>query len=106
MGVVKHHGHASGFDQPGKDTQRHATAGADVVIGISPVQVAAFYQVTEAPDVAEMVARLGDGVDLVLTEGFGPRPLSENRDQIGGTAQRQLNARAGGAAGCGKRSGA
>ena len=79
VGVVKHHGHASGFDQPGKDTQRHAAAGADVVIGISPVQVAAFYQVNAAPDVAAMVARLGAGVDLVLTEGFsrGPFPKIE-----------------------------
>lgn len=88
VGVLKHHGHPTPFDAPGKDTYRLAQAGADVVVGASAVQIAIFRQLEHpapskgedgATDLDAIIARhLGD-VDLVLTEGYkrGPYPKIE-----------------------------
>jgi molybdopterin-guanine dinucleotide biosynthesis protein MobB len=42
IGIVKQHSHVSSFDTPGKDTHRLAEAGVEIVVGVSPVQVAVF----------------------------------------------------------------
>lgn len=70
VGVLKHHGHATSFDAPGKDTYRLAQAGADVVIGVSAVQVAVFRQEDGAADLDAVIARHAAGLDLLLTEGY------------------------------------
>lgn len=70
VGVLKHHGHPTPFDVPGKDTYRLAQAGADVVIGASAVQVAIFRQEDGAADLDAVIARHAAGLDLVLTEGY------------------------------------
>ncbi|MCS6843263.1 MAG: molybdopterin-guanine dinucleotide biosynthesis protein B, partial [Caldilineales bacterium] len=70
VGVLKHHGHPTPFDVPGKDTYRLAQAGAEVVIGASAVQVAIFRQEDGAADLDAVVARHAAGLDLVLTEGY------------------------------------
>lgn len=70
VGVLKHHGHPTPFDVPGKDTYRLAQAGADVVIGASAVQVAVFRQEDGAADLDAVIARHAAGLDLVLTEGY------------------------------------
>jgi molybdopterin-guanine dinucleotide biosynthesis protein B len=70
VGVVKHHGHPTSFDVPGKDTYRHAQAGADVVVGASAVQVAIFRQEDGSADLDEVIARHCGGLDIVLTEGY------------------------------------
>ena len=49
VGLLKHHSHISSFDTPGKDTHRLAEAGADVVVGASPVQVATFRREPGSP---------------------------------------------------------
>jgi molybdopterin-guanine dinucleotide biosynthesis protein MobB len=79
VGVLKHHSHPTPFDTPGKDTYRHAAAGAEVVVGASPVQVAIFRQEDGAQDLDALIARHCAGLDLVLTEGFkrGPYPKIE-----------------------------
>lgn len=79
VGVVKHHSHLSSFDVPGKDTHRIAAAGADVVVGISPVQVAVFRGHTDDLTYEETIRRLCSDMDLVLTEGYkrGPFPKIE-----------------------------
>lgn len=80
IAAIKHHGHPTPFDQPGKDTFRHAAAGADIVIGASPVQLAIFRSVDgEATRVEDIVSRHAADVDLVLTEGYkrGPFPKIE-----------------------------
>ena len=70
VAVVKHHHHTSSFDTPGKDTHRIAEAGADLVLGISPVQVATFSREAGSGDLDAVIARHCSGYDLVLTEGY------------------------------------
>lgn len=79
VGVVKHHGHATPFDVPGKDTYRLAQAGAAVVVGACAVQVAVFRQENGAADLDQVIARHCAGLDLVLIEGYkrGPYPKVE-----------------------------
>jgi len=70
VGVLKHHSHLSSFDTPGKDTYRLADAGADVVVGASPVQVAVFRRENGSADLDTVLATHFTGMDLVLTEGY------------------------------------
>lgn len=70
VAVVKHHHHTSSFDTPGKDTHRMAEAGADLVLGISPVQVATFSREPGSSDLDAVITRHCTGYDLVLTEGY------------------------------------
>jgi molybdopterin-guanine dinucleotide biosynthesis protein MobB len=79
VGVVKHHSHTSSFDVPGKDTFRMAAAGADVVVGISAVQVAVFRARDNTGTFEEAIYQHCAGMDLVLTEGYkrGPFPKIE-----------------------------
>ena len=70
VAVIKHHAHGEfEVDQPGKDSWRHAQAGADVVVIASPVKVAQVQRATREPSLREIAARL-TGVDLILTEGY------------------------------------
>ncbi|MCP3994827.1 MAG: molybdopterin-guanine dinucleotide biosynthesis protein B [bacterium] len=79
VGLLKHHSHISSFDTPGKDTHRFAEAGADVVVGASPVQVATFRRERGSDDLDAVIARHLVDADLVLTEGYkrGPYPKIE-----------------------------
>ncbi|MBW2551688.1 MAG: molybdopterin-guanine dinucleotide biosynthesis protein B [Deltaproteobacteria bacterium] len=70
VAVVKHHHHTSSFDTPGKDTFRFAEAGADLVVGVSPVQVATFSREAGSDDLDSVIARHCAGYDLVITEGY------------------------------------
>lgn len=79
VGVLKHHAHPTPFDIPGKDTYRLAEAGAAMVIGVGPVEVAVFRREGGAEKVHAIIAREAAGLDLVLTEGYrrGPYPKIE-----------------------------
>jgi len=70
VGVLKHHSHLSSFDVPGKDTHRLAEAGAEVVVGASPVQVAVFRRQAGSTDLDAVIAAHFSDMDLVLTEGY------------------------------------
>jgi len=70
VGVLKHHAHATPFDVPGKDTYRLAQAGAAIVVGACPVQVAVFRQEDGSADLQAVIERDLAGVDLVITEGY------------------------------------
>jgi molybdopterin-guanine dinucleotide biosynthesis protein B len=86
VAVVKHHHHTSSFDTPGKDTFRLAEAGADLVVGVSPVQVATFSRETRSDDLDSVIAQHCAGYDLVLTEGYkrGDYPkLEVHRAELG-----------------------
>ena len=69
VGVIKHTSHSVEFDRPGKDTWRHARAGADVVAlaSLNNVTVVRKFQSPPGP---EDVLPLVDGVDLIIIEGF------------------------------------
>jgi molybdopterin-guanine dinucleotide biosynthesis protein B len=65
---IKHAHHQLVLDQPGKDSFRHAEAGAEEVALVSSGGFALFNR-TPAPDLHAVLARLAP-VDLVLVEGF------------------------------------
>jgi len=72
VGVAKHI-HDEGFtiDTVGKDTWRHAHAGARTVIGASPNELAVIKRTTSPPEFKQIVEALSDqGLDIVLLEGF------------------------------------
>ena len=79
VGVLKHHHYPGMFDVPGKDTYRLAEAGADVVVGIGPTQIAVFRPSTNEYDLEEAVASHLQDVDVALIEGYkrGPYPKIE-----------------------------
>ncbi len=69
VATVKHHRHAVDIDVPGKDSWRHARAGAQVTMIDSPTQFAAIRQVDRGRTVDELREAAGD-VDILVSEGF------------------------------------
>jgi molybdopterin-guanine dinucleotide biosynthesis protein B len=69
VGVIKHSVHDFALSEPGRDTWRHAQAGAQVVAFASKSQLAIARQLERELDLDEIVPNLGP-VDLVLTEGY------------------------------------
>lgn len=70
VGVLKHHAHPTPFDVPGKDTYRLSEAGADIVVGVGPVQTAIFIPADGSTNPDAVIQRHLMDVDLVLTEGY------------------------------------
>ena len=66
---LKHHTHHSDVDIPGKDSWRHARAGAHHVILKGKGVVAAFRYRDDEPTFEDLIADVEDA-DIVLTEGF------------------------------------
>jgi len=69
VATVKHHVHEVDVDVPGKDSWRHAHAGAVTSMISSPTQFAVVRRVEEERTLDELVEAAGDA-DLLLTEGF------------------------------------
>lgn len=69
VGTVKHDVHGFDMDHPGKDTWRHAQAGADAVVISSPAKVALIKQLDRELSLDEVAVLMGD-MDIVLTEGY------------------------------------
>lgn len=69
VATVKHHVHDFDIDVPGKDSWRHAKAGAAVTMISSPDKFGIVRKVDHEQSLDELVAAAGD-VDIVLTEGF------------------------------------
>lgn len=89
VATVKHHAHP-GFevDRPGKDTWRHAQAGADQVVIAAPDRVAAIRYVDHGLTLNEIAATIIHDVDLILTEGYSKegKPKIEVIREARGTA--------------------
>ncbi len=70
VGTVKHH-HIGDFeiDYPGKDSWKHARAGADVVF-LSSLSKAAMIKKVEQELTLEQIVDLMGEVDIVLAEGY------------------------------------
>jgi molybdopterin-guanine dinucleotide biosynthesis protein MobB len=66
---VKHHVHEVDVDQPGKDSWRHARAGAVTAMISSPTQFVVVRKVDRERTLEELVEAAGD-VDILITEGF------------------------------------
>jgi len=69
MGVIKHTHHRLDFDRQGKDSWRHARAGADVVALAAPGGVFLVRKFDSDPEPDEVLAMI-DGVDLMVIEGY------------------------------------
>ena len=70
IAVIKHSGHDFEIDHPGKDTYRHAQAGADTVIITSAHKMAMVKRFEEEPSDKDVITMIGPGYDLILTEGY------------------------------------
>lgn len=69
IGTVKHHVHAFEIDKPGKDTWRHAQAGADAVAISSPSNFALIRKVEQEMSLDQIIGCITN-VDLILVEGY------------------------------------
>lgn len=69
VAVIKHDVHGFEIDRPGKDTWRHAQAGADVVCIAGPTKLATIVRLDRELPLSEVAARLPES-DIVLTEGY------------------------------------
>lgn len=69
IATIKHHHRDFDIDVPGKDTWRHAEAGADTVILASPGKLAMIER-TETELSLDQIADKITGVDLIITEGY------------------------------------
>lgn len=86
VGVIKHDSHGFEMDHPGKDTWRHAQAGAAVVCIASAEKFALIQRTDREMTLDEVVARV-DGVDIIFVEGYrdqGYRLIEIHRSE-GGT---------------------
>lgn len=77
VAVIKHDTHSFEIDHPGKDTWRHARAGADIVAISSPEKFAVIENREHELTLDEIASRIS-GVDIILTEGF----KRENKPKI------------------------
>jgi molybdopterin-guanine dinucleotide biosynthesis protein B len=69
VGTIKHDAHGFDIDKPGKDTWRHAQAGADAVLISSPDKFALIKKVEEEMSL-DRVAELIPDMDIIITEGY------------------------------------
>ena len=69
VATVKNHSHDVDVDIPGKDSWRHAHAGAVTAMISSPTQFVVIRRVERERTIDELVEAAGDA-DIVLTEGF------------------------------------
>ncbi|MBZ4686510.1 MAG: molybdopterin-guanine dinucleotide biosynthesis adapter protein [Clostridia bacterium] len=69
VATIKHDTHGFDIDKPGKDTWRHAQAGADTVTISSPNRVAMIKKVDEEWELDKLI-ELNSDADLILTEGY------------------------------------
>lgn len=81
VGTTKHASHGYTADREGSDSWRHHRAGADTVILAGPDGAAVFLAQRVAhpdpdadphDDIAQLIARYMNDVDVVLAEGYAP----------------------------------
>jgi len=68
--TVKHDAHSFDIDHEGKDTWLHFQAGAWATLISSPAKFAMIHRVEAELTLDDLVGRLDDGADIVLTEGY------------------------------------
>lgn len=71
VATVKHHIHDYDIDVPGKDSYRHAQAGAVATMVSSPEKFALIHEVQSELSIDQIARIAADtGCDLLITEGF------------------------------------
>ena len=70
LAAVKHCPHGHEVDLADSDTDRLYKAGAVTVVASSPQRLTKFERVTADSALESIVSTIGDGIDLVIAEGF------------------------------------
>jgi molybdopterin-guanine dinucleotide biosynthesis adapter protein len=70
IATIKHSHHSISFDNPNKDSWRHAQAGAVATMVSSTTEIQVIKPVPRELTAEELARNLGEEYDLVLTEGF------------------------------------
>ena len=70
VATIKHHHLDFEIDKEGKDTYRHKSAGASLVLLSSPRKIAFIKSLETEMSLKNIVARYVDDVDLIITEGY------------------------------------
>lgn len=70
IGTIKHHRHAVEIDHEGKDSWRHAKAGAKAVVLASPEQLALVKKLSGELTPDEIRQQFFEDVDVILAEGY------------------------------------
>jgi len=69
VATIKHDVHGFDIDKPGKDTWKHARAGADTVVISSPWKVAMIEKVEAELSMDQVIEKIKN-VDIIITEGY------------------------------------
>ncbi|NLJ76072.1 MAG: molybdopterin-guanine dinucleotide biosynthesis protein B [Peptococcaceae bacterium] len=69
IGIIKHTHHCVEFDHPGKDSWRHARAGADFVALATPQGYSLFKKTDGDPGPRVLISLAGE-LDLIIIEGY------------------------------------
>lgn len=69
IATIKHDVHSYETDCPGKDTWKHARAGAEVVVLAAPDRLTSFRTLDREWSLDEIASTIS-GVDLIITEGY------------------------------------
>jgi molybdopterin-guanine dinucleotide biosynthesis adapter protein len=70
VATIKHSHHSIAFDDPSKDSFRHAQAGAAVTMVSSTTSFQIIKPLPKELTIDELARHLGEEYDLILTEGF------------------------------------
>ena len=70
VATIKHIPQGVSFDEPGKDSWRHLQAGSEVTAVSSPEKIVMIKPVERDSTLDDVAHFLGEGYDIVLTEGF------------------------------------
>ncbi len=70
IATIKHDVHDFDIDHPGKDSWRHARAGADTVVISSPHKVAVIKKVDRELSLDDISGKFAGDADLIITEGY------------------------------------
>lgn len=68
--TIKHDVHGFDIDKPGKDTWRHAQAGADTVVISSQEKMAMIKNVPQELTLDQIVEMVSSDIDIIITEGY------------------------------------
>jgi molybdopterin-guanine dinucleotide biosynthesis adapter protein len=70
VATIKHSHHSISFDQPNKDSWRHAQSGALTTMVSSTTSIQIIKPVEKEQTVDELARNLGEDFDIILSEGF------------------------------------
>jgi molybdopterin-guanine dinucleotide biosynthesis adapter protein len=70
VATIKHSHHSISFDDPSKDSWRHAQAGASATMVSSTTEIQLIKPIARELTVEELAFYLGEDYDIILTEGF------------------------------------